>query len=338
MNPNSKLAIAGAFLLFAMPLLVHADPYYDFYGLVGRAIGGGGTSIRDLPAADGGSSGGAASPTILPKPAVNGCGDICVPHDGYVDKSDLDCLINYTFSGAAAPIPLWIADINGDGLASDVMDVTYMINHINRDGPGLECDPSKFGITAVTTGTITNPTDTSTTITEIIPELQQKIILHRTVRDCRTGTAFGSEQVFPVGPGTKYANYRCISRKQEQCFDDGSFDAYYDEWCTDASGEMITVVIPDTPAVDIPPLPDGSVGGVIEVPGETVLPDIGGYIDGVLIPSIRPTAIPEIGLPTIPARPICRETDAGANYYVKGTASDGRGSRIDSCSGRLFTE
>ncbi|MFA6407608.1 MAG: peptidoglycan-binding domain-containing protein [Candidatus Paceibacterota bacterium] len=34
----------------------------------------------------------------------------------------------------------------------------------------------------------------------------------------------------PVAPGG-YANYRCTNRYQQQCFDDGSFDSYYDEAC-----------------------------------------------------------------------------------------------------------
>jgi peptidoglycan hydrolase-like protein with peptidoglycan-binding domain len=34
----------------------------------------------------------------------------------------------------------------------------------------------------------------------------------------------------PVEPGG-YMNYRCTNRYQQQCFDDGSFDSYYDEAC-----------------------------------------------------------------------------------------------------------
>ncbi|MFH0971833.1 MAG: PEGA domain-containing protein [Candidatus Micrarchaeota archaeon] len=57
------------------------------------------------------------------------------------------------------------------------------------------------------------------------------IILHRTTRDCATDQIVKAEEVFPVGPGTGYYNYRCYSRKQEQCYNDGTFDKYYDEWC-----------------------------------------------------------------------------------------------------------
>ena len=61
-------------------------------------------------------------------------------------------------------------------------------------------------------------------------------ILHRTTRKCADDSPvvdqYGRiEQVFPVGSGAGYNNYRCQSRKQEQCYDDGSFDTYYGESC-----------------------------------------------------------------------------------------------------------
>jgi hypothetical protein len=44
--------------------------------------------------------------------------------------------------------------------------------------------------------------------------------------------------------GTYYCNYICRSRYEEQCFSDGTFDTYYDEWCEDALGQKIEVALP----------------------------------------------------------------------------------------------
>lgn len=70
-----------------------------------------------------------------------------------------------------------------------------------------------------------------------LPGNTQSIILHRDHLYCSNDQPVahapngGLNQVFPVGPGTNYWNYKCKNRKQEQCYDDGSFDAYYREWC-----------------------------------------------------------------------------------------------------------
>ncbi|RJQ17222.1 hypothetical protein C4573_04185 [Candidatus Woesearchaeota archaeon] len=63
-----------------------------------------------------------------------------------------------------------------------------------------------------------------------------KIILHRDVLKCDDDSYDKSapddgKQVFEVGEGTDYWNFNCQNRKQEQCYDDGSFDTYYKEWC-----------------------------------------------------------------------------------------------------------
>ncbi len=73
-----------------------------------------------------------------------------------------------------------------------------------------------------------------------------KIILHRVHRNCPDDSPYEpamkgkAEQVFEVGASTGYWNFRCANRKQEQCYDDGSFDTYYDEWCEDENGKRIT--------------------------------------------------------------------------------------------------
>ncbi len=70
-----------------------------------------------------------------------------------------------------------------------------------------------------------------------LPSTTNKIILHRDHKNCAddsyvtTAPNGGKDQVFEVGEGTNYWNYKCQNRKQEQCYDDGSFDVYYDEWC-----------------------------------------------------------------------------------------------------------
>jgi hypothetical protein len=53
--------------------------------------------------------------------------------------------------------------------------------------------------------------------------------LKRTVYDCRTRTALGPEQSIDLTTG--YSNYKCGSRYQEQCVDDGTPDIYYVEHC-----------------------------------------------------------------------------------------------------------
>lgn len=53
--------------------------------------------------------------------------------------------------------------------------------------------------------------------------------LLRTVKSCATGAPLGPLQRIDLTSG--YSNYTCASRYQEQCIDDGSPDAYYDESC-----------------------------------------------------------------------------------------------------------
>ena len=66
--------------------------------------------------------------------------------------------------------------------------------------------------------------------------LLARIVLHRTMRTCATNAPIKDEygreeQIFTVGENSGYWNFRCYSRYQEQCIEDGSFDQYYDENC-----------------------------------------------------------------------------------------------------------
>ncbi|MFH1751103.1 MAG: hypothetical protein ABH863_05470, partial [Candidatus Micrarchaeota archaeon] len=65
----------------------------------------------------------------------------------------------------------------------------------------------------------------------IIPSLKPHTLLHRILKNCGTDITIGIEQVFPVGEGTGYMNFKCTNRKTEQCSFLDPFDSYYDEWC-----------------------------------------------------------------------------------------------------------
>lgn len=54
-------------------------------------------------------------------------------------------------------------------------------------------------------------------------------LLKRKVYDCRTAAQLGPEQSIDLTTG--YSNYKCGSRYQEQCVDDGTPDIYYVEHC-----------------------------------------------------------------------------------------------------------
>ncbi len=73
-------------------------------------------------------------------------------------------------------------------------------------------------------------------LTEPVNETKEnKIILHRTIRDCSTKKPVSGEQIIEIvtlsNGRMSYNNYKCNSRYEEQCIIDGSFDSYYDEWC-----------------------------------------------------------------------------------------------------------
>jgi len=65
------------------------------------------------------------------------CGDI--NSDTYTNAVDIIYLVNYIFKSSAAPFPLWIADINGDGGKVTSADVIYMVNFVFRNGPAPQC-------------------------------------------------------------------------------------------------------------------------------------------------------------------------------------------------------
>ncbi|MFH1360366.1 MAG: hypothetical protein ABIJ41_04935 [Candidatus Omnitrophota bacterium] len=72
--------------------------------------------------------------------------------------------------------------------------------------------------------------------------IHKAVVLHRTVHDCETREQIGLDQTIqlynPDG-SPAYMNYACRSRYQQQCYRDGSFDRYYDEWCEDENGFRI---------------------------------------------------------------------------------------------------
>lgn len=108
----------------------------------------------------------------------------------------------------------------------------------------------------------------------IIPPAAASIILHRKHLNCKDSTPYEpamkgqKEQVFPVGPGTGYTNYRCKNRYQEQCVDDGSFDTYYDEWC---EYPIATIAPSAWPKPTIVPVPISSPRPTIVI-GPSIIP------------------------------------------------------------------
>jgi hypothetical protein len=80
--------------------------------------------------------------------------------------------------------------------------------------------------------------------------IHKAVILHRRHLNCQDDTPYQPsmngqyEQVIRLvdeNGNVLYSNYICRNRKQEQCYEDGSFDTYYDEWCEDAQGNRIEV-------------------------------------------------------------------------------------------------
>ncbi|MEK6954450.1 MAG: hypothetical protein AABX01_05550 [Candidatus Micrarchaeota archaeon] len=96
------------------------------------------------------------------------CGDICEEMDGIIDESDLVCLSDYAFRGAPTPIPLWIGDINGDGIASDVLDVVYLTNYVIRGGPSPNCS-GEITIPSPSPSAIASATPAISSATPILP-------------------------------------------------------------------------------------------------------------------------------------------------------------------------
>ena len=78
---------------------------------------------------------------VLPKVSVGTCGDI--DGNGVINQNDLDNpasendLTGYVFGGV--PIPAGVnADLNGDGVPN-ILDVTFLINHLNRGAAAPTC-------------------------------------------------------------------------------------------------------------------------------------------------------------------------------------------------------
>ncbi len=73
-----------------------------------------------------------------------GCGELT--GDGQIDLWDLTVLVNVAFKGGSLPSFInnaenrWRADIAGDGVGPDIVDVVRMVNHVIRGYPDqLNC-------------------------------------------------------------------------------------------------------------------------------------------------------------------------------------------------------
>ncbi len=72
--------------------------------------------------------------------------------DGKITQDDVNLLIKYTFQNAPAPDPVEVTDVNGDGV-TDVLDVVYLANTVNGDGPApIDYSKNKVIIAVSDTG------------------------------------------------------------------------------------------------------------------------------------------------------------------------------------------
>ena len=84
---------------------------------------------------------GGPAPTCQPNPVAGGpaaCGDI--DENGLVDYNDVEELSQYVFGGKTIT-DMNLVDLNRDG-APNVVDLTLLINHVNRGGPAPTCQPA----------------------------------------------------------------------------------------------------------------------------------------------------------------------------------------------------
>ena len=58
-----------------------------------------------------------------------------VNNDGVIDVLDLTLEINISFRGGHAVLDVRTADVNCDGIRGNILDVTYLINHVYKGGP-----------------------------------------------------------------------------------------------------------------------------------------------------------------------------------------------------------
>src|SRR3989344_9508624 len=74
-----------------------------------------------------------------------GCGD--TNGDGVLNKLDIDAITSYSFGGEEIPAGVNV-DLNADGVI-DIIDVTMMINHVNRGASAPTCQkPSEINLLA----------------------------------------------------------------------------------------------------------------------------------------------------------------------------------------------
>lgn len=167
-----------------------------------------------------------------------------------------------------------VSGIGNDGKPYSTTDVCVgsdlMEYHCNEYGSTATLKSCEYGCSngaclSSNNSTSVKPTDTddSTNNTTSYSNPRDKAYtLYRDHVACGTDKPVNINQVIPLRDDSGrilYGNFRCINRYQEQCINDGSFDTYYKEYCTDKDGKKI-IIDQATQSTDIPyPIPEVSV-------------------------------------------------------------------------------
>ena len=114
---------------FSIPTIVFGESNpITFKPLGSNSAAFGGNCIQNVP------------DTVSGEIVVGGC---CIGLAGNIDNdgadeltpADLSYLVDYLFSGGAAPVCPAEADLNGDTVPGDPVDLTYLVNHLFSSGP-----------------------------------------------------------------------------------------------------------------------------------------------------------------------------------------------------------
>ncbi len=76
----------------------------------------------------------------LPDPFVPVCGNVDGSPDRVIDISDITYLNNYLVNNGPYPVPLCVADVDGDGDV-DIDDSQYLVDYMYYQGPAPACKP-----------------------------------------------------------------------------------------------------------------------------------------------------------------------------------------------------
>jgi len=132
---------------------------------------------------------------------------------------------------------------------NEVMAATYVWPGDNSTGTSASSSASGQSAKGSTTASTTqNHFEDNFSSINSISFLNGDKFLYRIAKDCATGEPTGTnypeltefkQNQWIIGhlqaidlSKNSYQNYTCASRYQEQCIDDGSFDGYYEEWCS----------------------------------------------------------------------------------------------------------